>query len=183
MANINWDVVFHFDPQTLRSAPSGVAAPTYGNYGGPGYSEGAFGPLAAPYEPPADALDALFLAHDIASDAGATPGEQAAADLGLLRGVVALGPADLDAEGSVYAGLTTLTMVGRLTAQGGLGLLSPGELGLATLDAADDIGRGFAGLDPGEREQAEAWLRAATDATGLTLADALGRFGLDDWLV
>jgi hypothetical protein len=182
LANINWDVVFHFDPQTLRPAPSGVAVPTYGNYGGPGYSEGAFGPLTAPYEPPADALDALFLAHDIASDAAATPAQRAAADLGLLRGVVALGPADLDPEASVYAGLTTLTMAGHLTARGGLGLLPPGELGRAALDAADDIGRGLAGLGPGERERAEGWLRAATDATGLALADALGGFGLDDWL-
>ncbi len=163
MANINWDVVFYFDPQTLRPAPSGVAVPTYGNYGGPGYSEGAFGPLAAPYEPPADALDGLFLAHDAASAAAATPGE-------------------LDPEASVYAGLTTLTMVGHLTAQGSLDLLSPRELFRAALDAAGDIGRGLAGLDAGEREQVEDWLQAATDATGLTLADALGRFGLDDWL-
>ena len=93
MANINWDAVFYFDPVTLRPAPSGVAVPTYGEYGGPGYSEGAFGPLIAPDElPPADALDALFLAHDIASAAAATPAEQAVADLGLLRGEVALRP-------------------------------------------------------------------------------------------
>jgi hypothetical protein len=185
LANINWDVAFHFDPLTLRPAPSGgVAVPTYGEYGGPDYSEGAFGPLVAPYEPPADALDALFLAHDIASDAAATPAQQAAADLGLLRGVVALGPADLDPEGSVYAGLTTLTMVGHLAAEGGLGLLSRGELSRAVLDAADDIGRGLAGLDPGEREQAQDWLRAATDATGLHFADAVGWLGLvhGDWL-
>ncbi len=190
MANINWDVVFHFVPVTLRPAPSGVAVPTYGNYGGPGYSEGAFGPLAEPYKPPADALDALFLAHDLASDAAATPAEQAVADLGLLRGVVALRPAQLDAEASVYAGLTTLTMVGHLTAQGGLGLLSRGELARAALDAAGDIRRGLAGLDNVEREQAEGWFRAAADATGLTLAEALGWFGhghghgsiLGDWL-
>jgi len=75
--NINWDVAFHFDPLALRPAPFGAAVPTYGNYGGPGYTEGAFGPLVAPYEPPVDALDALFLAHDVATAAAATPGEQA----------------------------------------------------------------------------------------------------------
>ena len=180
-------MVFYFDPQTLRPAPSGVAVPTYavptyGNYGGSGYSEGVFGPPAAPYEPPVDALDALFLAHDIALEAAITPGEQAAADLALLRGVVALTPAELDPEASVYAGLTTLTMVGLLTAQGSLDLLSPRELVRAALDAAGDIGRGLAGLDAGERKQVEDWLQAATDATGLALADAVGRFGLDDWL-
>ena len=184
MANINWDVAFHFDPLTLRPASPGVAVPTYGNYGGPGYTEGAFGPLAAPYEPALDALDALFLAHDVATAAAATPGEQVVADLGLLRGVVALSPADLDPEANVYAGLTTLTMAGHLAAQGGLGLLSPREVFRAALDAADDIGRGLAGLDPGEREQAQDWLRAATDATGLHFADALGWLGLvhGDWL-
>jgi len=183
--NINWDVAFHFDPLALRPAPSGVAVPTYGNYGGPGFTEGAFGPLVAPYEPPVDALDALFLAHDVGTAAAATPGEQAGADLGLLRGVVALTPAELDPEASVYAGLTTLTMAGHLAAQGGLGLLSsPREVFRAALDAAHDIGRGLAGLDAGEREQARDWLQAATDATGLHVADALGWFGLvhGDWL-
>ena len=182
--SINWDVAFHFDPLALRPAPSGVAVPTYGNYGGPGYTEGAFGPLVAPYEPPVDALDALFLAHDVATAAAATPGEQAAADLGLLRGVVALGPADLDAEASVYAGLTTLAMVGRVAEEGGLGLLPPRELFRAVRDAAHDIGRGVAGLDAGEREQARDWLQAATDATGFHVADGLDWFGLvrGDWL-
>ncbi len=182
MANINWDVVFHFDPVTLRPAPSGVAVPTYGGYGGPGYSEGAFGPLAAPYEPALDALDALFLAHDVATAAAATPGEQVAADLGLLRGVVALTPAELDPEATVYAGLTTLTMAAHLAARGGLGVLSPRELFRVAVDAADNIGRGLAGLDAGEREQAQDWLRAATGATGLHLADALGWSSLGDWL-
>ena len=182
--NINWDVAFHFDPLALRPAPSGVAVPTYGNYGGPGYTEGAFGPLVAPYEPPVDALDALFLAHDEATAAAATPGEQAVADLGLLRGVVALTPAELGPEASVYAGLTTLAMVGRVAEEGGLGLLPPREVFRAALVAADDIGRGRAGLDPGEREQAQDWLRATTDATGFRIADALGRFALvhGDWL-
>ena len=78
-----------------------------------------------------------------------------------------------------------------ITAQGGLGLLSRGELARAALDAAGDIQRGLAGLEAGEREQAEGWFRAAADATSLTLADALGWFGhglgsgppvLGDWL-
>ena len=79
-------------------------------------------------------------------------------------------------------------MVGHLTLQGGLGLQSPGELVRAALDVAGDIRRGLAGLEAEEREQAEGWFRAAADATGLALADALGWYGhghgsvLGDWL-
>jgi len=97
---------------------------------------------------------------------------------------VALTPAELDPEASVYAGLTTLAMAGRLAAEGGSGLLPPRELFRAVRDAAHDIGRGLGGLDAGEREQARDWLQAATDTTGPHVADALDWFGLvrGDWL-
>jgi hypothetical protein len=192
MANINWDVVFHVDPATLRPAPSGVPVPTYGRYGGPDFWDGTFGPPAEPYAEPVDDLDGLFLVHDVESAAAITPGQQALADLGLLRGVVALTPADLDAEASVYAGLTTLAMVGNLAAEGSLDLLSETELLRAVLDAARDIGRGLDGLDAGERDQAEDWLRDVADAVidrggildaaGIDVPGFVLQVAVGDWL-
>jgi hypothetical protein len=185
MANINWDKPFHVDPATLQPAASGVPVPTYGNYGGPGYSAGVFVLDPDPSHLDAgsvDALDQQFLLHDQATAAARTPAEQAVADLGLLRGVLALDAGQLDAEASVYGGLTTLVMIERLAVNSGLGLLSPEELARAARDALGDIGRGLAGLDAGEAEQAGDWLGEVTAATGHDLGgvlEAVG-FGLGD---
>jgi hypothetical protein len=47
MAHINWEKPFFIDPSTGESVPSGtpgaIPLPTYGNYGGGGYSAGEFG--------------------------------------------------------------------------------------------------------------------------------------------
>ena len=182
MANINWDRPFHVDPATLQPAASGVPVPTYGNYGGPEYSAGVFVLDPDPSHldaGPVDALDRQFLLHDQATAAARTPAEQAVADLGLLRGVVALDPGQLDAEASVYGGLTALVMIEHLAVNSGLGLLSPAELVHAVRDALGDIERGFATLDAGEIGQAGDWLRDVTAATGHDIAGVLDMVGFN----
>ena len=183
MVNINWDVVFYFGSMTLKPAASGIAVPTYGNYGGPGYSEGVFAPPSPPYEPAVDVLDAQFLAHDVASAAALSPSQQSEADLALLQSVVALDPVELDAEASLYAGLTTLTMIGRLAAEGDLNLLSPIQTFVAVVDAAHDIGHGVAGLDAEERQQAQDWLLAAADTTLHAFTESLAWPASSEWWV
>src|SRR5215475_4847646 len=104
MSHINWDTPFFFDPATGQGAPAGtpgaVPFPTYGNYGGAGYSSGQLGghpltkPDGSPYtyaellqigtalQHPVDSLDYLFYVHDVSSfEAGAGyTNAQAAAD-------------------------------------------------------------------------------------------------------
>ncbi len=182
MANINWDKPFYVDPATLQPAASGVPIPTYGNYGGPKYSEGVFvlDPDPSQFDArPVDVLDQQFLLHDQATAAAHTPAEQAVADLGLLRGIVALTPGQLDAEASVYGGLTTLVMIKHLAVNSGLGLLSPTELVHAVQDALGDIERGLATLDAGEIGQVRDWLRDVTTATGHDIAGVLDMVGFN----
>ena len=185
MTHINWDVVFHVDPLTLEPAASGVPVPTYGNYGGPGYSEGVFGPPELPLVPPADDLDRLFRRHDVASAEADTAEEQAAADLRLLKQILRFEPGDLDAEGSLYGGLAVLAMIEQLAAGGHLDLLGPRKLAGAVQEAVEDIGRGLAGLDLAERLQALEWLgeaKDAFDAAGVDLGDLLAGWGLGNLL-
>ena len=179
MAGINWDVVFYIDLNTLQPAQSGVPVPTYGNYGGAGYSEGVFGPPVAPYVPPVDALDNLFLTHDVASYAATTPGQQAEADLALLQGIVALNPAQLDPEASLYGGFAALAMIEQLAANNALDLLSPQKLACASQEAVSDIENGLARLDAAELNAARNWLGQAAAVTSLTTGDALGTSGLE----
>ena len=42
--NINWEPILFFDPTSLDPfASHGIPIPTYGNYGGPGYTAGTLG--------------------------------------------------------------------------------------------------------------------------------------------
>jgi hypothetical protein len=64
MTYINWTKDVFIDPVTFSASagPSGIPVPTYGNYGGPDYSDGLVGgtiPLSGAL-PPLDQLDALF---------------------------------------------------------------------------------------------------------------------------
>ena len=45
MSFINWDATLHFDPHDPLNAfaTNGIPVPTYGNYGGAGYTAGEFG--------------------------------------------------------------------------------------------------------------------------------------------
>jgi hypothetical protein len=177
---INWDVVFHIDPATLQPAASGVPIPTYGNYGGAGYSEGAFGPPVPPLVAPVDALDRRFLRHDLASAAADTPEEQEAADARLLRQILRFEPGELDAEASLYGGFAALAVALRLTADGDPDPFSPRRLAHAAAEAVEDIGRGLAGLEPGEYLEALGWLGEARDAlaaSGIDIGDVLEAAG------
>src|SRR4051794_10239141 len=90
MAHINWDQPFTF---------AGISAPTYGNWGGPGYSGGSFSGTgtAAPVDP----LDQSFMEHDLGQ----------LSDVGLVDAIVDLKPHTVDAEGSVYGGVAALVMI------------------------------------------------------------------------
>src|SRR5215210_8520214 len=96
---INWLV--------LAPTLYGVSVPTYGNYGGPQYSDGR---LIPPGETPTfsapnlDALDALFREHDRVYYSSSDPNVLAQADLKLIQGIVALQDAALSGEGHLYAG-------------------------------------------------------------------------------
>jgi hypothetical protein len=177
MAHINWDQPFYVDPATLQPAVSGVPLPTYGNFGGAGYSQGVFiaNPDLTQFDPvPVDALDQEFLFHDQASALAGTTAEQAAADAALIRGIEVVNQEQLDAEASLYAGGATLAMIEQLAAADSLGLLSQGELTQASGNALENIGSGLSGLNTAEAVQAAAWLNDVAQASGLDLSEVLG---------
>jgi hypothetical protein len=168
---INWDRPFFIDPSTGESVPEGtegaVPFPTYGNYGGGGYSAGEFGGEliteadGSPYsyddlldegnelQDPVDLLDYLSYRHDLAS-ANTGPGydaAQAQADATHLSNVVALN-ARPDPEMALYAGATTFGMIGSLALHGFLGVLSPLQVLAAVTDAVRDIHYGLKKMPP-----------------------------------
>ncbi len=124
---------------------NGIPIPTYGNYGGPSWSEGRVGPSTdGVYDPgkgPIDALDTLFFNHDYAAHLGVP---DIAADKALLDSMVALTDRQLDAEASLYSGLAELAMINKLAAEGYH--FSSHELYRDVQDAVHNIGTGLAGL-------------------------------------
>jgi len=169
MANINWDQPFYVDLATLQPASSGIPLPTYGNFGGAGYSQGIFiaNPDPAQFDPvPADALDQQFQFHDQASAAADTVAEQAAADAALIRGIELANQGQADPEANLYGGGATLAMIEQLAVADSLGLLAPGELAEASGNALESIGRGLAGLSADEAGQAADWLDDVVTAAG-----------------
>jgi hypothetical protein len=125
IGNINWDPKLSFDPTSPDPfATHGIPLPTYGNYGGPGYTAGTLGGTATPpppNPPPVDALDALFYAHDFAL-------QQANGNLQVIVGAsiqlviqMDTDPAVLalihsDPAAQLYEGLATLGVIGQLIA-------------------------------------------------------------------
>jgi hypothetical protein len=81
-------------------ATHGIPVPTYGNYGGPGYTAGQFGAKTpepsqlTPEIQPVDQLDQLFYQHDLVhqhfSDGAATFSDIVTADITLIVGMAAL---------------------------------------------------------------------------------------------
>jgi hypothetical protein len=162
MTYINWDETFLADPSTGEVVPSGTEGalelPTYGNYGGGGYSAGepggdppttlSGGPLTLDQltqqgienRIPVDALDYLYYRHDVASSDVGEPytQEQAQADAALINALI-LFDASSDPEASLYAGGSTLAMLGRLAINDQLDLLPPAVLVAAAKDAVGDI--------------------------------------------
>ena len=165
--NINWSV--------LVPGPQGLLLPTYGNYGGPGYSNGeVLNPPDQPVDysaPPVDGLDTLFRFHDMAYDTP-DPLVRAEGDLALIRGIVELSAGPLPPEESLYAGGGILAGIEQLTlANGHPELASPGELLAAAGTAEQDIRYGLAHLEP-------------ADAAGLRLwAAETGHGSLGDFLL
>lgn len=151
---INWSI--------LVPAFGDIAIPTYGNYGGPGYSNGEV--LTSPDQPldysapPVDALDALFRFHDIAY--GSPDNEvRAEADLALIHGIEGLSRTSISAEGNLYAGGTILSELALITGVNGHPeMLNPLEVFIATNTAVHDIQYGLTHLEPDDQAALQSWL-------------------------
>lgn len=153
---INWDV--------LVAGPGGVVIPTYGNYGGPGYSNGEV--LVGPDQqvdytaPPVDVLDAAFRLHDMAYDAP-DPLVRAGGDVALVHEIEALSMQPQDAEASLYGGGAILFGLEQASlANGHPELVSLPEATNTLVAAAGDIRAGIDHLSPGE------WANVATCLEG-----------------
>lgn len=193
MAYIQWEKPFFVDPATGDIVPAGtegaVPLPTYGNYGGGGYSAGAFGgeplttlsgepltqdeltQLGSP-QAPRDALDYRFYLHDIASNDVGEPydAEQAEADAALVEELIDL-DARYDPEASLYAGGATFGMIGRLALNDQLDALSLPLLVAATEDAVGDIRYGLENLPQQELVSALGLLFEPTAEEGVFAFD------------
>jgi hypothetical protein len=179
---INWTKDVYIDPVTLTAGagPNGIPIPTYGNYGGPDYSDGSVGGIiptsgGIPTNEaliPVDKLDALFAVHDLAyQNSGAA--ELPSADLALIHGIEYLTAThQLDAEGSFYGGTAILGVAAFMAVDGHP--LSPGELFLADATALYDIQHGLSHLSSAERAMATAELQNIVDAFGHSIVQLVG---------
>jgi hypothetical protein len=182
MENIRFDKPFYIDPVTLQPATSGIPLPTYGNFGGAGYSQGVFvlNPDPTQFNPvPIDALDQLFQVHDQAYAVGATPSDLSVADVGLIRGIATLDQSQLDPEANLYSGAATLAVIEQLKKADSLGLISQEELIVTTTEALQNIERGFAGLSRGEIFETIDWHNDVADVTALESADAVSGLSIE----
>lgn len=137
----------------------GFPVPTYGEYGGPGYTAGEYSLPGSATDPddyvlvkPIDPLDALFKFHDMAYDPG-LPGYNPAAlplaDVALIKGISRIPNDQLDADAAIYAGLTTLAHVAQVELVAP-DLLSDKQDVRYVWGALHDIQRGLDDLDPTE---------------------------------
>jgi hypothetical protein len=135
---INWDDALHFDPHnpTDAFATHGIPVPTYGNYGGPGYTARTLGGTTpeTPDPAPVDTLDALFYQHDLVyqhfRDGTATLQDTIAADVQGIKSAAALtytdpGDPNYNPEAGLYEGLAVIGLFGKLAGSGVLQHLSP----------------------------------------------------------
>jgi hypothetical protein len=131
--HINWDPNLSFDPTNAADpfATHGIPIPTYGNYGGPGYSAGTLGGTTPPLDPQTqqpeppwvDDLDRLFYLHDFAiQEAHGDVPTIVGATITLVLGMDALAiinpndPAHYDPAAQLYEGLATLAVVKQIIA-------------------------------------------------------------------
>lgn len=158
--SINWLV--------LSPSVQGLQFPTYGNYGGLNYSGGETidsGETPDFTVEPVDALDALFKAHDQVYYQTTDPLTLAQADLVLIAGIAALDEDDLDAEGQLYAGLATLTMLHQiLVTHGRPEVLAGQDVREITESALDQIEDGGVDPEPNEVMGLFAWVGSAASA-------------------
>jgi hypothetical protein len=193
MVYINWERTFPVNPSTGEVLPIGTAGaleiPTYGNYGGGGYSAGDFGELltssagrplsqthltklGSAFEDPVDRLDYLFYRHDVVSNDVGEPYDrgQAKADVSLVKSLIKL-DASYDPEASFYAGGATLAMIGRLAINDKLHILPPKVLIAAVEDAVGDIQYGLENLPQQELVAALGGLFEPTSDPGVFAFD------------
>jgi hypothetical protein len=166
MSHINWTTDVFIDPVTFTGGPGpdGIPVPTYGNFGGPDYSNGQIGG-AVPViggkpdlSKAVDPLDILFEIHDFAYQSQPSANEIPVADLALIHGIEQLTALrQLDAEASLYGGAAILGTMAFMAANGHP--LSPIESLLATATAARDIQYGLNHLSPTERALAQGALQ------------------------
>ncbi|MCG7392596.1 hypothetical protein MHY87_06725 [Microvirga sp. ACRRW] len=155
--SINWLV--------LALADEDLQIPTYGLYGGPGYSGGVLlkpGDQPSFAKQPIDPLDALFSRHDQAV-LDATSREEARADLQLIKGIMALPDDAVSSEGDLYAGAAILAMLGRIIHSHPEFLIGF-DVAKAVDTAADLIEQGSIRPDPQERAALVAWLQETSAA-------------------
>ncbi|KLK89934.1 hypothetical protein AA309_28665, partial [Microvirga vignae] len=144
--SINWLV-------TVQS-PYNIIIPTYGEYGGPNYSDGHVlqpGEVPPLTTTPADDLDALYRAHDQVYRTSSDPLVLAQADLQLIRGIAQLSDAQLSVEAHLYAGATQLALIDQIKNRyGHPELFLPGEEALLAQDALDNLQKGGINPEPNE---------------------------------
>jgi hypothetical protein len=161
----NWDPRIFFDPTNLNDifATQGIPIPTYGNYGGPGYTAGTIGGTVTgtvpPDPPPVDPLDALFYAHDFAvQEANGNLQLIVQASVALviqmdttLQNLIDPNSANYDPAVQLYEGLATLAVIGQLIAPGWPSIDSgtQGQIVLAAQHAVVNFEEGLAAI-PGE---------------------------------
>jgi hypothetical protein len=194
MAFINWERTFPVDASTGEVLPVGTEGaldlPTYGNYGGGGYSVGDSGekllttstgkPLSqarltkvgSDAQDPLDRLDYLFYRHDVVSNDVGEPYSraQARADASLVKSLIRL-DASYDPEASLYAGGATLAMIGRLAINDKLQILPPKVLLTGVQDAVGDIQYGLENLPQQELAAALGTLFEPTSEPGVFAFD------------
>ncbi len=164
-AGINFDQEFVFF--------SGIPVPTYGEYGGPGYTAGEYSPPGSATDPddyvrvePIDPLDALFRLHDMAYDPGLPGYDPAAlpqADVALIRGISRIPNCQLDADAAIYGGLATLAFVAQVELVAP-DLLSDRQDVRYVRGALHDIQRGLHELNPAELALVTSLVETALDA-------------------
>jgi len=137
---ILWNDPFYVDPTTgdaYETYQAGtIPVPKYGNYGG-AFSD----PLSFPNFQFVDQSDFFYFEHDIASEqAGNNEALQAQADIALITALT-FGDSSYsaDPEATLYDGIVTAGLIGRLAINDQLGLVEPSLLGSALVDAARDI--------------------------------------------
>jgi hypothetical protein len=164
VGHINWEPSLSFNPTSLdQFATHGIPIPTYGNYGGPGYTAGTLGgttpPPPNPNPPPVDALDQLFYAHDFAlqqAQANQDPQAAVAASVELVLKMDQLtliepSAPNYDPAAQLYEGLATLAVTSQLIAPAWQ-FIDPSTQAMietATQDAVTNFEEGLAAI-PGE---------------------------------
>lgn len=157
---LNW---LNLDPALQDGFP-----PTYGEYGGPGYSGGeTIEPGETPdfTVPAQDPLDELFRAHDLVYyDPEATADDRAEADIALIEGILALPEDAVTGAGDVYAGVAVLALLYQVSVVNGRpDLLAELDVPAVVNQAGDLIAEGSAALAPEEVAEIIPWLETVAE--------------------